>query len=464
MIPEQAKSNPKYKNIREKLLQSNQKDLYIKTGADTNDSQINNDISKHKIKNIEKNTRQNHQSSSLENYKYDSEELDNSSFSYDNQGRELSPQQQEYFKDSKVRDENGKLLEVYHGTPYEFNTFNYNKLGENTSSLGAGFYFTDNETTGNEYSRGNYLKKVYLDIKKPMKYGKTTITKNEYKKFIEAIDEKTNGVYLEDYDGIENALMEYEYGGDDIDLVNAIHNASGLSWDEIYSLLRETTGYDGVISEKGFLNENETIYVAFNPNQIKNVDNTNPTTNEDIRYSSNNQTWQKFLDDNYKATGKRTNMADIRRNTKNNANNKTKQVMGTDNIKPNPEIAKILEERPVTKEDTDNKLKQLLTIKIVDKGYYVDKLTRQTKNKTLSSTYDYMLMANGITQQSIGNERFNPKTQQYNGKGLHKIFEPIENSGQLQAFSEYMYHKHNVDRMGLEKNIVKKINQCLEIQ
>ena len=82
MIPEQAKSNPKYKNIREKLLQSNQKDLYIKTGADTNDGQINNDISKHKIKNIEKNTRQNHQSSSLENYKYDSEELDNSSFSY----------------------------------------------------------------------------------------------------------------------------------------------------------------------------------------------------------------------------------------------------------------------------------------------------------------------------------------------------------------------------------------------
>ena len=164
-----------------------------------------------------------------------------------------------------------------------------------------------------------------------------------------------------------------------------------------------------------------------------------------------NPIWQKFLDDNYKTTGKRTNMADIRRNTKNNTNNNTKQVMEANNIEPDPEIAKILEERPVTKEDTDNKLKKLLTIKIVDKGYYVDKLARQTKNKTLSSTYDYMLMANGIAQQSIGNERFNPKTQQYNGKGLHKIFEPIENSGQLQAFSEYMYHKHNADRMDLEK-------------
>lgn len=253
---------------------------------------------------------QNNDNVKLPSTKYSMQKNQNNTV--DSQGRELSREQQEFFKDSKVRDENGKLLEVYHGTPYEFNVFNYNKLGENTSSLGAGFYFTDNETTGNEYSRGNYLKKVYLDIKKPMKYGKTTITKNEYKKFVEAIDKKTNGVYLEDYDGIENALMEYEYGGDDIDLINAIHNASGLSWNEIYSLLRETIGYDGIISEKGFLNENETIYVVFNSNQIKNVDNLNPTSNEDIRLSQNNQTWQQHIEENYPATGTRTNMQDIR--------------------------------------------------------------------------------------------------------------------------------------------------------
>ena len=36
----------------------------------------------------------------------------------DNKGRKLSQQQQEYFKDSKVRDENGNLLTVYHGTDY----------------------------------------------------------------------------------------------------------------------------------------------------------------------------------------------------------------------------------------------------------------------------------------------------------------------------------------------------------
>ena len=42
-----------------------------------------------------------------------SKELDNSSFSYDNQGRKLSKQQQEYFKDSKARDENGNLEKRY---------------------------------------------------------------------------------------------------------------------------------------------------------------------------------------------------------------------------------------------------------------------------------------------------------------------------------------------------------------
>lgn len=203
----------------------------------------------------------------------------------DNLGRSLSKQQQEYFKNSKVRDKNGKLKEVYHGTPYDFNIFKYDKLGENTSSLGAGFYFTDKKQTAEEYARdsGN-LKQVYLDIEKPMSYGKTTMTKAEYAKFIKAIDKETQGNYLLDYEGIQKALMEYDYGGDDIDLVSAVQSSSGLTWGKTFEILRKSTGYDGVISEKGFLNNDETLYVAFNSNQIKNIDNKIPTSNEDIRY------------------------------------------------------------------------------------------------------------------------------------------------------------------------------------
>lgn len=204
----------------------------------------------------------------------------------DNQGRKLSKQQQEYFKNSLVRDEKGNLKTLYHGTAYDFNIFNYDKLGENSSSLGAGFYFTDIKETGESYKRENgSLKEVYVDITKSLNYGKTTMTKTEYKKFIEAVNKETKGRYLEDYGSINEALMEYEYGGDDIDLVNSVHNASGLSWEKTFDILRHTIGFDGIISEKDFLNKGETIYVAFNSNQIKNVTNINPSTNEDIRFA-----------------------------------------------------------------------------------------------------------------------------------------------------------------------------------
>ncbi len=45
----------------------------------------------------------------------------------DSAGRQLSEGQREYFKDSKVRDENGKLLNVYHGTDAKFTTFRSDK-------------------------------------------------------------------------------------------------------------------------------------------------------------------------------------------------------------------------------------------------------------------------------------------------------------------------------------------------
>ena len=61
----------------------------------------------------------------------------------DNKGRQLSTQQQEYFKDSKVRDEKGNLLTVYHGTPNTFTEFNYDFIGSNETALGKGFYLTD---------------------------------------------------------------------------------------------------------------------------------------------------------------------------------------------------------------------------------------------------------------------------------------------------------------------------------
>lgn len=263
----------------------------------------------------------------------------------DNQGRQLSKEQQEYFKDSKVRDEKGNLLTVYHGTPYEFNQFKYDKLGENTSSLGAGFYFTDKIETAEEYKReGGNVKTVYLDIKKPLKYMETTITKAEYQKFIKAIDKETNGTYLTDYDGIENALMEYDYGGDDIDLVSAVQSASGLSYEKTFEILRNSIGYDGIISDVDFLNKGERLYIAFNSNQIKNTDNINPTENPDIRYSQNDSKWQEFLDKNSLNDGTTTTLGELKASQKQD-NNTIEKIESKENSFNAPSKAKNYEQR-----------------------------------------------------------------------------------------------------------------------
>lgn len=89
------------------------------------------------------------------------QELDNSSFSYDNQGRTLTKEQQEYFKDSKVRDENGNLLTVYHTMTDEgiqFNEFNpvgtpYYRFGDQVVN-----YYTNSQEMSGSYANQHYTK------------------------------------------------------------------------------------------------------------------------------------------------------------------------------------------------------------------------------------------------------------------------------------------------------------------
>ena len=101
----------------------------------------------------------------------------------DNTGRELSKQQQEYFKDSKVRDEDGNLIVMNHATPDNtFTVFGKNNQGKNSSKyfkqkggFGEGFYFSDeemayrmwNEWVEQETKKPAKSMKVYLDIKNP---------------------------------------------------------------------------------------------------------------------------------------------------------------------------------------------------------------------------------------------------------------------------------------------------------
>lgn len=66
----------------------------------------------------------------------------------DSDGKQLSKGQQDYFKDSKMRDDNGNLKVMYHGTENGgFHTFDSNMSDDGTS-----FFFTDSNDVAKTYS------------------------------------------------------------------------------------------------------------------------------------------------------------------------------------------------------------------------------------------------------------------------------------------------------------------------
>lgn len=298
-----------------------------------------------------KNTKQNTSNNDIRSLKKNNTEVDNL-------GRKLTKQQQEYFKNSKVRDENGNLLVVYHGTDTKFTVFNYDYLGKNGTANGKGFYLADDINVAKSYSDGKNLIEAYVDIQKPLSIGKTTITENDYIKFLEAVNDKTNGGLFTDYGNGEkiqknskqyNEIInqfkeEYKYGGDDVDLVLSILNSANITLEEGYRLLKNTLGYDGIIVETNYKNNGDTIpytqYIPLIPEQIKNIDNTTPTDNPDIRYLQKTSKQNIPVDENIqKELHNRIQNAILSKNSRKNTflgvvsdkvANKVKSLLGID--------------------------------------------------------------------------------------------------------------------------------------
>lgn len=93
--------------------------------------------------------------------------------SEDSEGNDLTDQQKEFFKDSKIVTEDGNLKVMYHGSPNEFTVFD-RKKARSSAYFGKGFYFSDSSNQAGVYGN-NY--KVYLNIKNPIHAGTNDITK-----------------------------------------------------------------------------------------------------------------------------------------------------------------------------------------------------------------------------------------------------------------------------------------------
>ena len=76
-----------------------------------------------------------------------------------------TPEFKAWFGDSKVVDGEGKPLVVYHGTLNKFSTFD--ESAQQGGTFGKGFYFSNSESLGREFSEGAEPMSVYLSLKNP---------------------------------------------------------------------------------------------------------------------------------------------------------------------------------------------------------------------------------------------------------------------------------------------------------
>ena len=208
---------------------------------------------------------------------------DNAKYSLsDSDGKELTKEQQEYFKDSKVRDENGNLKVMYHGTSNGGHTV-FDTYGSNFGLFGQGTYFTDNKSVAESYTnkgKGNnkQVYEAYLNIKNPMDMDAQANVEEWQKAFPEAdfSSSKTN-------EDCFKAMKEYFFDNE-----YTKYEAYEEAWDAITGM-----GYDGLTHIGGgrFNKADDTrhrVYIAYEPEQIKNIDNTKPTSDADIRFSLSN--------------------------------------------------------------------------------------------------------------------------------------------------------------------------------
>ena len=226
----------------------------------------------------------------------------------DSEGNTLTEAQQEYFKDSKVRDENGNLLVVYHGSPSKFTVFNHKYMNVNGNSHGRGFYFTEKRSLAEGYERkSGQLLKGYLNIAKPLSEDKVTINKADFLKLIKATCKEEAQEYVNDgeYDSVSEALRDtwlsnyvntyetsmanayaevantiYSANTNDVEMIAELTNAGRN--DIVLRLTHDVLGYDGVIYTA---DDGTHEFVSLVSEQFKSVDNANPTSNPDINFS-----------------------------------------------------------------------------------------------------------------------------------------------------------------------------------
>ncbi len=237
----------------------------------------------------------------------------------DSAGRELSAEQAEYFKDSKVRDKDGNLLVMYHQTDGAFTVFDTKHDGagarDNETPFGIFLKTTDRDIG----VRGKNQMALYANITNPLHAENRADLVRQLRRLSPEYDRlktesgKLDAEYGKKHEAAKKAFVDFlvQWRRDnptasrsaiyDDPEFNAVYDAEDnvvTEWQErqtaldtqakeaITEALRKN-GYDGAIlaRDAGSFGRSTDAYIALDANQVKNPDNLAPTENPDIRYS-----------------------------------------------------------------------------------------------------------------------------------------------------------------------------------
>ena len=206
----------------------------------------------------------------------------------------LTPEQEEFFKNSKIRDEDGNLKMMYHGSPTSLIT-----------EFRPGSYFTDNKNYAERYKSADAssltpsihkmvddpkLYEVYIDAKNPFTLKDKAAKKIYFDEYVKGGNSYSMNPY-EDYTKLKNSIREVDWtdGEDFMEWLKENHPE--------YDALYMDEGGDGGYGEEHV--DRGVSLAPFSSNQIKYTDNFNPTDSPDIRYKNNEtQDIQSFSEQN----------------------------------------------------------------------------------------------------------------------------------------------------------------------
>lgn len=237
--------------------------------------------------------------------------------------------QEEYFADSKLRDSDGNLKPIYHGTGTTIHSFDPNLTRQGNAQYGPGFYFTTDPEYAKQYmsrgnkntpkvggednpnvieAYGNLKNPIIIDANKQSNLSGVKVGKKQAYEILKRLPSLQNeldsdldnpnpvGDYFPEVWELEekgkfNKVTKKKYANMFADLhakeANDLIKLEGFFQDyplEFHEAVRDILGYDGVVinyDDNMFHNRQQHI-VAWFPEQIKDVNNKNPQYSNDI--------------------------------------------------------------------------------------------------------------------------------------------------------------------------------------